>query len=198
MAMEKVMKNFLNFCLIVLILCGCSTKEEIQRPIILPDFSKPTVSPTNSSIPDNIEKAERDYANVSASQSITAQIKEKFLFYPTDIIINLDTKSIRWVADCGVGLDLDIFTEQDQEAYVKLHRSIYEGTLTEISENIYSAKGEFMPTMLSKNSPISENVDFYLILKDRNTYIVLEEMSLDDLKKYNSDSYYYWHEKTEE
>ena len=96
-----------------------------------------------------------------------------------------------------MGLDLDIFTEQDQEAYVRLHRSIYEGTLTEIAENSYSAKGEFMPSMLSENSPISESVDFYLILKDRKAYIVLEEMSLDDLEEYNSDSYYYWHEKTE-
>lgn len=130
--------------------------------------------------------------------AIKDQIKEKYLFYPTDIVINLDSKNIRCVADCGIGLDLDIITEQDDEAYIKLHRSIYEGTLTELSENIYSAKGEFMPTMLSKNSPISESVDFYLILKDRKAYVVLEEMRINELEEYNSDSYYYWHEKAED
>ena len=180
------MKNILLMSLSMVFLCSCSFKEKevIADPTI-------TVEPAST---QNIgeDASERDYRGlIPETSNIKDQIKEKFLFYPTDIIINLDTKNIRWVADCGVGLDLDLFTEQDQEAYVRLHRSIYEGTLTEIAENSYSAKGEFMPSMLS------ESVDFYLILKDRKAYIVLEEMSLDDLEEYNSDSYYYWHEKTE-
>lgn len=186
------MKKILLMSLSMVFLCSCSFKEKevIADPTI-------TVEPAST---QNIgeDASERDYRGlIPETSNIKDQIKEKFLFYPTDIIINLDTKNIRWVADCGVGLDLDLFTEQDQEAYVRLHRSIYEGTLTEIAENSYSAKGEFMPSMLSENSPISESVDFYLILKDRKAYIVLEEMSLDDLEEYNSDSYYYWHEKTE-
>ena len=189
------MRKFLILCLILFLLGGCSAKESEDISSLAPTV---TVEPPPT---QNVEEdtAERDYGGlIPETLAIKDQIKEKYLFYPTDIVINLDSKNIRWVADCGIGLDLDIITEQDDEAYIKLHRSIYEGTLTELSENIYSAKGEFMPTMLSKNSPISESVDFYLILKDRKAYVVLEEMRINELEEYNSDSYYYWHEKAED
>ena len=69
--------------------------------------------------------SERDYSGLTPETLyIKDQIKGEFLFYSTDIIINLDTKNIRGVVDC---VNLDIFTRQDQEAYVKLHWSSYEG-----------------------------------------------------------------------
>lgn len=169
------MKKLLNLLLIAFILFGCST--------------------TNNTNTDNEEKADNlmveslqlDYA--LGSLELKQQIKEKYIYYPTDLLINLEENYIRWVADCGQGIDFDIYTDEDQEVYLKIH-SIYKGELTEIGENIYSCKGEFMPTMLTNNPTISEDVDFYLVLEGIKAFLIFEETNIKELRFYTSDYYY--------
>lgn len=144
------------------------------------------------------QQIEVDYASITETQTLIREIKDKFLFYPTDLCIDWEAMTIRWVADCGIGIDYDLFTDEDQAGFVKLDRSIYKGELTEVAENIYSSKGEFLPTMLTKNTPLSDDIDFYIIIDDRKAYLILEPISLEDLIVYTSDSYYYSHIKDEE
>lgn len=130
------------------------------------------------------------YSAKPETSELQSKIQEKYLFYPTDICINFDNLSVRWVSDAGIGIDFEVFTDDDQNKFVELERSIYQGKLTKLSENIYSSKGEFLPSMLTDSQPISDSVDFYLIIQDHKALIVLEEMTLDELKEYTSNSYY--------
>lgn len=84
---------------------------------------------------------------------------------------------------------MDIYTDEDQEVYLKI-QSIYKGELTEIDENVYSCKGEFMPTMLTNNPTISENVDFYLVLEGIEAFLIFEETNIKELRFYTSDYSY--------
>lgn len=141
------------------------------------------------------KETEIDYATlIPETNKISEEIKTRYLYFPTDICIDYSTMTVRWVADCGRGINFDLYTDEDQKCFVKLNRSIYKGNLTEIAENSYSSKGEFMPTMLSVNHPISDEVDFYIVVDGNKLYVILEEMETSELLNYRADTYYYAHE----
>ena len=130
------------------------------------------------------------YSTKPETSDLQLDIREKYLFYPTDICINFTNLTVRWVSDAGTGIDFNVFTDNDQNKFVELEGSIYQGKLTKLSENIYSSKGEFLPSMLTDSKPISDSVDFYLIIQDNKALIVLEEMTLEELQEYDSNSYF--------
>lgn len=169
------MKKLLTLLLIAFILFGCSTTNNTNTD--------------NEEKSDNlvVESLQLDYA--LGSLELKQQIKEKYIYYPTDLLINLEENYIRWVADCGQGIDFDIYTDDDQEVYLKI-QSIYKGELTEIDENVYSCKGEFMPTMLTNNPTISEDVDFYLVLEGIEAFLIFEETNVKELRFYTSNYSY--------
>ena len=85
------MRKFLILCLTLFLLGGCSAKESEDISSLAPTV---TVEPPPT---QNVEEdtAERDYGGlIPETLAIKDQIKEKYLFYPTDIVINLDSKNI--------------------------------------------------------------------------------------------------------
>ena len=171
--------------ILIALLASCSNNSQKNNVI------QPTAE---SAVVIGVKEEEIDYATlIPETKKLSEEIKEKYLFYPTDICIDYSAMTLRWIADCGIGIDFDLYTELDQEYFVKLERSIYKGKLTKIAENCFSSKGEFMPTMLSVNKPISDEVDFYIVVEDNKLFVILDAIDQDELVDYQSDSYYYAH-----
>lgn len=70
--------------------------------------------------------------------------------------------------------------------------ALYTGTLTEIDDQIYSSKGSYHYLDYQGNLDdfVKKNVDFYLVLKRDRLYVILQEMTLEELKAYESEDFY--------
>lgn len=67
----------------------------------------------------------------------------------------------------------------------------YFGYLTKISDNIYySSKGIITPTRNSYLKTIKNDIDFYIVIKNDKYYFVFEDLTLNELKNFESDYYY--------
>ena len=168
---------FILLTFIFLTVTGCKNKSI--------DDSKIELTP----IP--VIVGELDYATlIPETDDIKNQIKQNFIHYPTDILVDYNENEIRWFCDNGGGINEDLWTEEDTKVWIENERAIYKGVLTQLDEGIYSSKGVFVPSMTTE-AVVSETVDFYFIVKENKATFVFESLSNEDLNTFNITSYYY-------
>lgn len=95
---------------------------------------------------------------------------------PTYIRIIENDTVITWGVEAGLGIN----TENNP------YGGTFTGFMTEIAENIYAVDGDFfyLDYAGQYDNLVSEDIDFYIILKGDTLYGVFEPISVSDLEKY--------------
>lgn len=71
---------------------------------------------------------------------------------------------------------------------------IYYGKMNKVAENIYSCNGNYTSYYKRAKNLISEDIDFYIIEKEERLYFIFEDLSLEELKNYNSEIFASFHD----
>lgn len=188
------MKRLSLIILVTLVISGCSFVNQNSGSQLTPEttpdsnftsVTTPTPDPTMEFI------GELDYTTlIPETDEIKGYIEQNFIHYPTNILVTFKDYEIKWFCDNGGGINQDLWTDKDTEVWIENERAIYKGTLTKLDEGIYSSKGTFVPSMLTKNT-VSESVDFYILIEGNKLTFVFDQMSLEKLKTLDINSYYY-------
>lgn len=202
MAMAKIKKSIIVF-LVIFLLCGCSPTE-----FSIPKASNsadPTITPTNLPLqsetiaPEMSVAPEAQYTSKEYWGATRLDNQFEAIGIPSPSTIHLfigeNNDYIGFTYEFGYFL-----TEEDlknKESFVcNKSGSIYVffGKMTEISENIYSCSGSYLPSLNQRKNAVSEGIDFYAIEKDDKLYLIYDELSLNDLQNYTSESYAIFHD----
>lgn len=186
--MNKKIKKLSIILVSLVLMTGCSIKpeENFPTPSISPEISvaptpAPTTTPTPTPTPTPIEDEQVPVGKLEYS----GNPEMNPMFYPVGSVtyVNLfdEGNSITWGFEGGGNC------------------LTYHGELTELDENIYSVSGDFVVADFeefecyydgSYDSLVSEGIDAYIVLKGKRLYAIFEEMSLDELRNYESEYYY--------
>lgn len=141
----------------------------------------------------NAELSELLFFSGYHCEQINELLEERFKYHPTTVVISKDGASIAWMFE-GCLLDT---TDSDTKilADVTLGRNehgkyIYLGELIPVEDNVYAAKGTFLPSAEAVKEPISSEVDFYVVFKEDKLYLITDSLETDELKNYSSDGYF--------
>ena len=74
---------------------------------------------------------------------------------------------------------------------------LYYGKLSEVEKNIYSSDGNYTSAWDSAEDTISADKDFYVVLKGEKMFFLFEEMSIVELREYESDIYFMLYKSAE-
>ena len=158
-----------------------NSNDEELMPIYIP--------PTTASI-------EYSYSG-RYGQELRDVLENAFTLYPSAIFVDSDFSRIGWVYEGYKFSDKeDIDSRFDEEAQLfdfgssKLAATLYYGELTKLSDNIYSANGQFMPSRKKYENYISESVDFYVLVDEYKLTLITEDLTLEELDNYAITTYY--------
>ena len=172
------MKKILIF-IILLALSGClSNPLKGSETITSSNNLSPTSSSSSSNEPtnvnDNAEVPQGDkvyFGNFEVNRSFDAIGTP-----PTYIRIIENDTIITW----GIEAGLVVNTENNP------YGGTFTGVMTEIAENIYAVDGDFfyLDYAGQYDNLVSENIDFYILLRGNDLYGVFEPMSVSELEEY--------------
>lgn len=165
---------------------GCTSQKEINNT----DKTKP--DETNKSVLsyDQVISKELIYYSLEEYNELILTIIERFGVEPHWITITPDYSQIGWGADIGSSNSKEDHEFKKYTSDDRLFASLYFGELTQLSENVYSVKGEVIPSQKDKQMSISDTVDYYLIFDENRLYFVFDETTLTDLIHYQSDTFF--------
>lgn len=181
------MKKTLMICLAILILSGCSIKKEI---LTTEKTITPEIEPTSSYNPQYTAK------EYFGGKRLEKQFEMIGLPAPSSInlFIGETEDYIGFTYQFGYNLteeDLKIKDTLICDEFKNIY--IYYGQIKKLSENIYSCNGNYIPSLKQYENIIAEDIDFYIIEKNDKLYLIYDDLSLDDLQNYISDSYAVFH-----
>lgn len=171
--------------IISLTLLGCSpgpindqeTNTSSNVPSPTPSFSPTSNSPSLSeqdNVNDNTEIPQGDkvyFGSFEVNHSFDAIGTP-----PTYIRIIENDTVITW------GIEAGLVANTENNPY----GGTFTGVMTEIAENIYAVDGDFFYLNYEGqyDNLVSEDIDFYIILREDTLYGVFEPMSISELKEY--------------
>ncbi len=123
------------------------------------------------------------------SIEFTEYFANHLIILPSTINILNNYKNIGFIFEFGWkmtndDLHFDYIKDEYGNSYV------YYGELIEVYTDIYSSKGYIAPSLSKKYKPISDEIDFYIKFEGDKLYFIFEDLSLDELVNYHSDSLY--------
>lgn len=193
------MKKIITFFVLVF-LFGCTVNHEQSTYTNSSHTPEPITESTfnqenNTKI--DIKNANIDdllfFSSYTKTSTFHEMIKNQFKFDLTTLVITKDFSSVAWMFEGS----LNDLSSDDVEALTNCSlgkndhgKYIYVGELTELTDNVFSAKGSFLPSAELVKKPISDNIDFYLVFSDSKIYMCTENLLIDELINYQSDSYF--------
>ena len=127
---------------------------------------------------------------IYGAMSVSEEFESRMLSYPTTIYLFNDTEtSIAFIYEYGLYTDEEKLVNSKKDKYGNPY--LYYGNVTELADNVYSVRGESGALIETYKDYISENIDFYIVLRGKKLFVVFEEMPLEDLINYNSEYYGY-------
>lgn len=180
------MKKLFITIITLILLFGCTSQKELNN------FDKTYPDETSKNILsyDQVTSKELIYYSLDEYNELTLTIIERFGVEPHWITITPDYSQIGWGADIGSSNSKEDHEFKKYTSDDRLFASLYFGELTQLSDNVYSVKGEVMPSQKDKQISISDTVDYYLIFDENRLYFVFEENNLAELTNYKSDTYF--------
>lgn len=122
-------------------------------------------------------------------------LKEYFLQhsmnYPTTINVFIGENG----SDIGFLYEYGINGLNEDEIRNNCHKDewgnfyLYYGSLSKMGENIFIAKGKYLPTWNHFENYISKDIDFYMVKKNNNYYFIFDNININELESYNSDAF---------
>ena len=186
------MKKILYMLLCILMLVSCSKpKNDNNIEEIINDINKEEcidyIYQFQGDFDDNYKNF---YGATPETWELWNIIDEHFNgYHPGGIVILPEENIISWNIDQRY--DIYKITEDDREMMKNLlDWDIYQGVLTPITENTFAATGIFIPSIENEVHGISDIVDFYLKIDNDKLYIILEELTKEELSLYQSDYYF--------
>ena len=123
------------------------------------------------------------------SKDFIEQFENHLIMFPSAILILNNYKNIGFIYEFGWKMTIDdLHFDYIKDEYG--NSFIYYGELIEVYTDIYSSKGYIAPSLSKKYKPISYGIDFYIKFEDNKLYFIFEDLSLDELVNYHSDSLY--------
>ena len=180
------MKRILITIITFVFLFGCVPQKESSNN----DDTKPDEPNKTILSYDQVTSEELIYYSIDEYNELILSIIEKFGVEPHWITITPDYSQIGWGADVGSSNSKEDHEFKKYTADDRLFASLYFGELTQLSENVYSVKGDVIPSQKNKQMSISDSVDYYLIFDENKLYFVFEEINLTELTNYKSNTYF--------
>ena len=180
------MKKSLIAILGFMFLFGCTSQGELSHH----DNAKTDEHNRNIQSYDQVITEEVIYYSLDEYNELTLTIIERFGVEPHWIAITPDYSQIGWGADIGSSNSKEDYEFKKYTSDGRLFASLYFGELTQLSEKVYSVKGDVIPSQKQKQISISDTVDYYLIFDDNRLYFVFDETNPSGFDNYQSDAYF--------
>lgn len=181
----------------IFLLYGCSTTEiSNPKPSIESTIVVPTASPLQSEtiIPEISAVPEQQYTAKEywGGPRLDKQFEKIGIPSPSSIhlFIGENNDYIGFTYEFGYFLiEEDLKNKESFDCDAENSIYIFFGKMKKVSENIYSCSGSYLPSLNQYENAVSEDIDFYAIEKNDKMYLVYDNLSLDDLQNYTSESY---------
>lgn len=176
-----------------LLMCGCNNKDSVEISESVNEKEE-LKSENNAEISSDVIKKSNEqdrHSKVYKAGDLTKKLFEKYKFpNPTTIhcFIGEDKMNIGFVYN----YDLNLSKEERNQEYPKDSAGnpyLYYGLMTQLSDSVYSVKGNYPVSWESSISKVSDEIDFFLVFKEDEMYFVFRNLPVEELKKISPSSF---------
>lgn len=176
------MKKILIVFSLSILLFGCNS---------FIDNSSNTIIEQNGTIHISNLETNKDPVVLKPNNHLKDYFLQHNMKYPTTINVFIGENG----SDIGFLYEYGIKGLNEDEIRNNCHKDewgnyyLYYGSLSKVGDNIYIAKGKYLPTWNYFENYISKGIDFYMVNKNNYYYFIFDNISINELASYSSDAF---------